>query len=354
MDFWFRLRQALLIARLEVRRAFFSKRAFWVYGLALFPLILFVGHGLEVTAKRRNWAQSRIPDDRMDRVAEGQTLEDVDKLLGRPAQRNRWEDRERNRRHEWRSYMHGEQRVSLQFTNGLLTGIHTRKLVDFEEDRTVLATVFQYFYLRLAIFFGCLGIFMNLFRGEMLDKTLHYWLLAPAGRATVMSGKYLAGLAASVVIFGIGTALCFAGVMWYQNPAEVDAYWSGPGPSHLFWYLVASSLACLGYGSVFLASGLLVRNPIVPAAVLLLWESINGFLPAALQKLSVLHYVQGLCPVPAAGMDEDVPALVKLLLAPAEPPSAAAAVVGVVAVTMLVLWTASRTIRRTEIDYGSE
>ena len=42
------------------------------------------------------------------------------------------------------------------------------------EDRTVYAGIFQFFYLRLAIFFGCLGIFMNLFRGEMLDKTLHF------------------------------------------------------------------------------------------------------------------------------------------------------------------------------------
>ena len=35
------------IARLEMRRAFFSKRAFWVYLLALFPAVIFIGHGLE-------------------------------------------------------------------------------------------------------------------------------------------------------------------------------------------------------------------------------------------------------------------------------------------------------------------
>jgi hypothetical protein len=33
----FRLRQVWIIARLEMRRAFFSKRAVWVYLLALFP-----------------------------------------------------------------------------------------------------------------------------------------------------------------------------------------------------------------------------------------------------------------------------------------------------------------------------
>ena len=42
---------------------------------------------------------------------------------------------------------------------------------------------------------------MNLFRGEMLDKTLHYWFLAPARREVLLAGKYLAGLIAAVVIF---------------------------------------------------------------------------------------------------------------------------------------------------------
>ena len=58
-------------------------------------------------------------------------------------------------------------------------------------------------------------------------------------------------------------------------------------------------LGCVGYGSVFLALGLYVRNPIVPAAVLLAWEGVNGILPHALQKLSILYYLQSLCPVPA-------------------------------------------------------
>jgi hypothetical protein len=34
----FRSRQIWTIARLELRRVFFSKRSFWVYGLALFPM----------------------------------------------------------------------------------------------------------------------------------------------------------------------------------------------------------------------------------------------------------------------------------------------------------------------------
>ena len=98
---------------------------------------------------------------------------------------------------------------------------------------------------------------------------------------------------------------------------------------------------------------MLLRNPIVPAVVLLLWESINGFLPSMLQKLSVLYYVQALCPVPAP-VDTSAPPLVRLLLSPAEPPPVFLAVVGLLLVTALVLWSASRAVRRLEINYGTE
>ena len=42
---------------------------------------------------------------------------------------------------------------------------------DFGQDVQIFAGIFQFFFLRIAIFFGCVGIFMNLFRGEMVDKS---------------------------------------------------------------------------------------------------------------------------------------------------------------------------------------
>ena len=69
--------------------------------------------------------------------------------------------------------------------------------VSFGQDSYVFAGVFQFFFIRLAVFFGCLGIFMNLFRGEMLDKSLHFYLLAPIRREILLIGKYLAGLLAA-------------------------------------------------------------------------------------------------------------------------------------------------------------
>ena len=46
-----------------------------------------------------------------------------------------------------------------------------------------------------------MGIFSNLFRGEMLEKTLHYYYLTPMRRELLVAGKYLAGLAVALVLF---------------------------------------------------------------------------------------------------------------------------------------------------------
>jgi len=154
------------------------------------------------------------------------------------------------------------------------------------------------------------------------------------------------------VIFGGGALLGYAAMLWPNNGVDAQAFVASAGWSHAFWYGAAAVLGCLGYGSVFLAAGLLLRNPIIPAAVILLWESINGFLPAALQKLSVLYYLQSLCPE-AAPMDESAPIL-RLLLAPAASASKSLAIAGLVAVTALVLWAASRAVKRIEINYSTE
>lgn len=251
------------------------------------------------------------------------------------------------------TYFDGRRVANLNFEDGRLTSKKLNLLMDFEEDKAIFAGIFQFFYLRLALFFGCLGIFMNLFRGEILDKTLHFWFLAPARREVLLAGKFGAGLIASTVIFGGGALLCFAIMLQVHSPAEVHAYWQSAGIYHAFWYIMAAVLGCLGYGSVFLAAGLLMKNPIIPAAVLVAWEAINGFLPEILQKLSVLYYLQCLCPVPAP-LDPEMPALLKMLLSPASPISRTGAVVGILLLTALVLWIAGIAIRRMEVSYSTE
>ncbi len=359
-----RLKQAWTIARIELRRAFISKRAFWVYGLALLPAIIFFGHSVAVKFRReRLSAKGLVRPAVMDSIRPGEAVEAVLERLGKPPRDFQWERYRRIRpkgeaagitaheiiSHRRLTYFDGQREAILNFTDGKLISSQIRRLLSFEEDRRIFAGVFQYFYLRLAVFFGCLGIFMNLFRGEMLDKTLHFWLLAPARREVLLAGKYGAGLIASAVIFAGGALLCFGVLLWTHNPAEVQAYWRSSGMGHVFWYAAAAVLGCIGYGSIFLAAGLLLRNPVIPAAVLLAWEGINNFLPEILQKLSVLYYLQSLCPVPAP-VDKSMPAILQLLLAPAAPASRAGAILGLLSVTAFVLWLACLAVRRMQIS----
>jgi hypothetical protein len=250
-------------------------------------------------------------------------------------------------------YFDGRRQAQLLFVDGRLRRSDIAPLLNFEEDRAIFAGIFQFFYLRLAVFFGCLGMFIYLFRAEMTNRTLHYWLLAPARREVLLAGKYAAGLIASSVIFGGGALLASAALVWPHDPVAVQAYWSAGGMGHLFWYAAAAVLGCVGYGSVFLAVGLYVRNPIVPAAVLLAWEGASGVLPHVLQKVSILYYLQSLCPVPPP-MDSEAPTLVRLLASPAAPASRSGAILGLLVLTAFVLWIAGRAVRRMQISYGAE
>ena len=110
-------------------------------------------------------------------------------------------------------------------------------------------------------------------------------------------------------------------------------------------YLSAVVLGCAGYGAIFLVVGLVFRNPVVPAAVLWIWEAANLLLPALLKKFSVIYYLQALYPIP----------LTKTLFeVVSEPPPAWVAVLGAVVVTLAVLALAGWQVRRMEVSYGGD
>src|SRR5579863_6457381 len=141
------------------------------------------------------------------------------------------------------------------FTAKSIVEIKMGRNRDFGQDTNVFATLFQLFFLRLAVFFGCLGIFMNLFRGEVLDRSLHYYFLAPIRREVLLAGKFLAGVIATCLIFTSSTVLQIAGLYWSHGWRVFSDYlMNGNGLSHMADYLGATILACIGYGSIFLTA----------------------------------------------------------------------------------------------------
>jgi ABC-type transport system involved in multi-copper enzyme maturation permease subunit len=238
------------------------------------------------------------------------------------------------------------------FTGKSIVEIRMHRAGDFGQDTNIFATIFQLFYLRLAIFFGCLGIFMNLFRGEILDRSLHYYFLAPIRREVLLAGKFLAGVIATCLIFTTSTVLQIAGLYLSHGWRVFSDYLiNGNGISHIAAYLGATVLACIGYGSIFLAAGVVFRNPLIPAAVILVWESINSILPSLLQKFSVIYYLKSLCPIQIIPESGGFFAMLSINVDPMPP---YIAVPGLLLVSAAVLVAASFQVRRMEINYATE
>lgn len=220
----------------------------------------------------------------------------------------------------------------------------------FADDVVIFAGIFQFYYLRLAIFFGCVVIFMNLIRGEVIEKSLHYYLLSPVRREALIVGKYLSGVATTSIVFGCGALLAmFAMFAHFPSSALAEYVWTGPGLRMIAAYLGVTVLACIGYGAVFLMMGLLYRNPMIPAAVALVWESLNPFLPALLKKFSVIFYLQSLCPV-----DVPLEGPMAVFKVSANPTPPAIAIPGLLLLTTILVALASRRIRTLEISYAAD
>ena len=217
------------------------------------------------------------------------------------------------------------------------------------EDTNVLAAIVQFYYVRLGVFFGCLGIFSRLIRGEMIERSLHFYLLSPVRREILLIAKFAAGSISALMLFGGAIIADFALMYVGFGPAGQDYVFNGPGFGQLEAYLAIIVLACLGYGAVFLLLSMMFRNP-TPAAMLVLgWEAVNPVLPSLLQKISVASYLRYLMPVQVPG-----DGIFALLTVPTEPVPGWVAALGLLSLITVVLAYSCIRMRRLEIRYTTE
>src|SRR5215204_968123 len=217
---------------------------------------------------------------------------------------------------------------------------------DFNQFSMIYAILYNGLILRTVVFFGCAWIFMNLFRGDLVDRGLHYYFLSSVRREVLIVGKYISGLVTSIVLFTTTTVVAML-LLYFPHfySQSVRYFTEGRGLGHLLTYAGITMLACLGYGAFFLVVGLFIRNPIIPAVLLYGWEWLNFLLPPLLKKISVIHYLNSLVPVQ---LSEGPFAVV------ADPTPAWIAIPSMVIVTLLVLILAAYRIRHMEIRYGSD
>lgn len=232
--------------------------------------------------------------------------------------------------------------VFILFLRIAVGGIHDAG--DVSEATTVFSGIYQGFILRMVIFLGCVAIFGNLLRREVLDRTLHYYFLTPLRREVLVGAKYLTGLIVAIFLFGASTLASF--ILTYLPHDGVQTFlFQGPGLGHLGAYLLITALACLGYGAVFLFFGFFFRSPAIPALVVFGWEGIHFLLPPMLKKVSVIHYLQSLIPVPMSAGP---------LAILADAPSPWIAIPGLIVFAGILVAVSAMKIRRMEISYEEE
>ena len=218
--------------------------------------------------------------------------------------------------------------------------------ISLASEEEVYAELYEALILRLCIFFGCVIVFINLFRGEVMDRTLHYYFLTPVRRDVIALGKFTAGVLFTSLLFGTSTVLSRLLIYPpYGRAAMLEHLTNGQGFSNTLGYLGVTVLACLGYGAVFLLIGMLAKNPIIPAFVILFWESLNIFLPPPLRQTSVIYYLASLIPV-----ERDM----GFIGIPVEPAPASLAIPGLLGLAAVMLFLSGRRARRMEVDYSGE
>lgn len=353
--------QMRAVIRLELKKTFFARRGLWIYVLALLPVFLFIIYGIATatqenrTARVARRGEKTLTYQDLLTIKQGMREKEVTSLLGKPALQMFWNTGpKRSVLKEHYEYSDGEHMLFIEIVDGEVERVYFNHARDLGEESIMFAGVFQFFFLRLAVFFGCLGIFMNLFRGEILDRSLHFYFLAPIRREVLMAGKFIAGLLATCVIFVTSLLLQILALVWQLSPQVRDHYlYQNHGLEQAASYVGVTVLACLGYGAFFLIAGMLFRNPLIPAAAILIWEAINPFLPNLLKQFSVIYYLKSLCPVDVP-VQPGTPALLALLVSNSEPVSAPIAVLGLLVVAAVALYVSSLQVRRMEINYTTE
>jgi len=361
------LAQLKAVIRLEFKKTLFARRGLWIYVLAALPVAMFIAlavvvanqqHGAEKVARR---GEKALTYRDLTSVNAGMTKQEVLALLGKPPVADHWsEERPTDSgsnvkvAHEDCHYSDGLSDLYVNLADGKVTSVAINSFDDPGRDSVMFAGIFQFFFLRLAVFFGCLGIFMNLFRGEVLDRSLHFYFLAPIRRDILMTGKFLAGLLATCTIFVTSEILQTCAFLWHFTARQQDVFlYHNHGLEHAATYIGVTVLACLGYGAFFLVAGMVFRNPIAPAAIALIWEGINPFLPNILKQISIIYYLKSLCPVDVP-VDPGTPPLLALLISNGEPVSAPLAIFGILVVAGVALYISSIQVRRMEVNYTTE
>jgi ABC-type transport system involved in multi-copper enzyme maturation permease subunit len=169
---------------------------------------------------------------------------------------------------------------------------------NINQARMTFGIVYSTFILAAILYIGNALMFTSLVRGEILERSIHYPMLAPVRREILILGRFIGGLISAFLLFGLATIVCYLVIyLPFGSTRLITDLSSGIALEQLSSYLLMTFLACMGYGSVFMATGLVFRNPLIPVLAVAGWEIINFLLPPALKVISVVYYLKNLMPI---------------------------------------------------------
>jgi ABC-2 type transport system permease protein len=186
----------------------------------------------------------------------------------------------------------------------------------------------------LGVFYGT-----SLIADEVEDKTITYLFTRPIPRRAVLFGKYLAYLAATILLVLPSVILVFFLVVPMGNSSIAAAF---PALVKDLGMLIAGLVA---YGAVFALVGTRMKRPLVVGLVFAFgWEPVALLFPGYLKRLTVAYYLQGL-------VTHDMPsdsAMSALLQVFTEIPTLAASLAGLAVIVAVTLVLAARTVEQRE------
>jgi ABC-2 type transport system permease protein len=192
-------------------------------------------------------------------------------------------------------------------------------------------------YLRFIV--PVLGVFYgtSLVADEVEDKTITYLFTRPIPRGAVVVGKYLAYLAATVLVV---------------LPSVMILYFlvvpTGGGSLARAFPALVKDLALLGiglavYGALFAWVGSQFRYPLVTGLVFAFgWEQAIMLIPGYLKRLTIAYYIQGL--VPHAMPQDSALSILQVVVRDALSAPTSLICLGVIWISFLALaaWTVTR------------
>jgi ABC-2 type transport system permease protein len=200
---------------------------------------------------------------------------------------------------------------------------------------TIFGMMVWLFYVRFVV--PVLGVFYGtaLIADEVEQKTITYLFTRPIRRSAVLIGKYLAYLAATLLLVLPATVLLYIVVV------PVGAGSLGRAFPSLLADLGMLAIGLAAYGAVFALVGTTLKRPIVIGLVFAFgWEPAILFFPGYLKRATVAYYLQALVP---HSMPDDS-AIRAALQVFVEVPSLTTSLVALAVLTGLALWLAARTV----------